>query len=288
VAAPPTTKPGDSPAPFPSRSAATHAVRKRFGQHFLQPEWAAKVLNAVAPERHQTFIEIGPGRGAITTLLASRANRLVAYEIDRDLAPLLREMHLPRVEVIQRDFLAVDSQRIREDLDLASPGILRIVGNLPYNVASPILFKLVRLFGEGLPIADATVMLQREVANRLLASPGSKDYGVLTVLIGIHATGERLLQIPPGAFRPPPRVQSTLVRLRFHPPDPVIADLRALEALTQALFTRRRKTLANALLAYAPAARRPVARLLSELGLDPQRRPETLTIQELARLADAV
>src|SRR5215510_16362629 len=127
----------------------------------------------------------------------------------------------------------------------ALPIAVRVAGNLPYNVASPILFKLVELYEAGIPLLDATVMLQREVAIRLLASPGTKDYGVLTILIGRHATLEQLLQLPAGAFRPVPKVQSTLVRLRFHSPHPKPANRKIFVRMVQAIFTRRRKTLEN-------------------------------------------
>lgn len=267
-------------------SPRVHApARKRFGQHFLEPAWAAKVVRAIGPEPDQTFIEIGPGRGAITSLLAGSARRVVAYEIDRDLSARLRQASPSNVHVVEGDFLEMTTERVRHAFTGEPPESVRVVGNLPYNVASPILFKLVALFIDRLPILDATVMLQREVANRLLAHPGTKDYGVLTILIGLHASIERLLQVPAGAFRPAPKVQSSLIRLRFHPPDPPVADLSVFEAVTQAIFTRRRKTLANALLAYPPVGDRPVPDILDLVGLDPQRRPETLTLEELARLA---
>ena len=126
-----------------------------------------------------------------------------------------------------------------------------MAGNLPYNVASPILFKLIELIDDGLPVNDAVVMLQREVAERLIAPPGTKEYGVLSVLIRHRADVERVLSLPAGAFRPVPKVQSAVVRLRFHPPRPVPRRPDVFEKLTKAIFTRRRKTLANALQAYA-------------------------------------
>jgi 16S rRNA (adenine1518-N6/adenine1519-N6)-dimethyltransferase len=168
------------------------------------------------------------------------------------------------------------------------PTVIRVAGNLPYNVASPILFKLVELHTQGISFADATVMLQREVATRLTASPGNRDYGVLTILIGRHATIEPVLQLPPGAFRPVPKVQSTLVRLRFHAASPSVQDERVFEAVTQAIFTRRRKMLANALRAYPLKSDQSPASVLAAAGLEPQRRPETLTLQELARLSDSL
>lgn len=273
-------------------------ARRRFGQHFLEAPWAAKVVGVIAPQRNDTFIEIGPGRGAITRPLASSAPRVLAYEIDRDLAAAWHHDAVPGVHVIEADFLDVTTARLRSDLiavntegghdDAQASSRLRAVGNLPYNVASPILFKLVTLYMEGLPIEDATVMLQREVADRLVAEPETKDYGVLTVLIGHCATVERLLQLPPGAFRPAPRVRSSIVRLRFHPPDPPVRNPVVFTALVQAVFTRRRKTIANAMLAYPPAAGGTLAGVLEATGIHPQRRPETLSITEFARLADSV
>ena len=265
-------------------------ARKRFGQNFLEPAWVDKVVAAIAPTAGDTFLEIGPGHGALTRPLAARAGRVVAFEIDRDLAAALAAAPPPNLVVEPGDFLDVAADRIRElvpDWRLATGDWrLRVAGNLPYNVASPIMFKLVDLYVAGIPLADATLMLQREVADRLTAVPGTRDYGILTVLIGHHATSERVLALPPGAFRPVPKVRSALVRLRFHPPDPPAGDESVFAAMVQAVFTRRRKTLANALLAFAGAATLPPARALAAAGIDGRRRPETLSIAELIRVAD--
>ena len=265
-------------------------ARKRFGQNFLEPAWVDKVVAAIAPTAGDTFLEIGPGHGALTRPLAARAGRVVAFEIDRDLAADLAAAPPSNLVVEPGDFLDVAADRIRElvpDWPLATGDWrLRVAGNLPYNVASPIMFKLVDLYVAGIPLADATLMLQREVADRLTAVPGTRDYGILTVLIGHHATSERVLALPPGAFRPVPKVRSALVRLRFHPPDPPARDESVFAAMVQAVFTRRRKTLANALLAFAGAATLPPARALAAAGIDGRRRPETLSIAELIRVAD--
>jgi len=205
--------------------------------------------------------------------------RLTAVEIDRDLAAALRRDSASNVAVVEGDFLHIDLAV----LPRANP--IRVAGNLPYNVASPILFRLVDWFSSGAPVVDATVMLQREVADRLIAVPGTRDYGVLSVLIGHAARVERLLTLPPGAFRPPPKVHSALVRLRFHAPEPPVADREAFVRLVQAVFTRRRKTLANALLAYRDDGAMAAA-ALRRSGIDGRRRPETLAIAEFARLAD--
>jgi len=161
-----------------------------------------------------------------------------------------------------------------------------VAGNLPYNVASPIMFKLADLFAAGTPIVDATLMLQREVAERLGASPGTREYGVLSVLMQHVAAVELLLKLPAGAFRPPPKVLSSLVRLRFHAPSPPVADPIRFAAVVQAVFTRRRKTLSNALLAHTDAAH--AARALAVAGLDGRKRPETLSVADFVRLAAAL
>jgi len=262
-------------------------AKKRFGQHFLEPAWAAKVAAAVGATAEETIVEIGPGRGAITRRLAETAGRVIAFEIDRDLAAALNERAPNALTVSEGDFLALTPARFAEHVARAGgTGQIRIAGNLPYNVASPILFKLIEIASAGVPIADATVMLQREVADRVLAEPGTGDYGVLTVLIRHRASAERLLQLPPGAFRPPPKVHSTVIRLRFHGADPPAADETVFARLTQAIFSRRRKTLANALRAYEPGANRSPGEMLARAGIDGTRRPETLTIAEIVSLAD--
>jgi 16S rRNA (adenine1518-N6/adenine1519-N6)-dimethyltransferase len=252
--------------------------------------WAEKLLLAIAPSPGQTFLEIGPGRGALTRMLARAADHVLAYEIDRDLVEFLRQTVEPNVHVIEGDFLEAVAGDIRRGLRSieAEDAPLRVAGNLPYYVASPILFKLVELAEAGLPIVDATVMLQREVAARLVAEPGTREYGVLSALIGHSARAEPLLQLPAGAFRPAPKVLSTVVRLTFHKPDPPVRSPKVFAALTQAVFTRRRKTLRNAVLAYESAPPGLLVNALDASGIDPQRRPETLTIAELARLADRV
>ena len=271
-------------------------ARKRFGQHFLERAWVDKVIRVVAPGPAETFLEIGPGRGALTGPLTAAAASVVAFEIDRDLAEDLRATAPANLMVVEGDFLDVSPGRLREalsqvsqlnpTLDPAGTGV-RVVGNLPYNVASPILFKLTDLYAAGLPLADATVMLQREVADRLLAPPGCRDYGVLSVRIRHVADVDRLLVLPPGAFRPAPRVHSAVVRLRFHPDEPAARSRQAFAALVQGVFTRRRKTLANALLACAPASKTSISGALSRSGIDGRRRPETLDVAEFVRLSDA-
>jgi 16S rRNA (adenine1518-N6/adenine1519-N6)-dimethyltransferase len=144
------------------------------------------------------------------------------------------------------------------------------------------------LYGSGVPLVDATVMLQREVADRLVAGPGGKEYGVLSVLIQHVADVSMVLKLPAGAFRPPPKVLSALVGLRFHPPAPAVKDPAVFAGVVQAVFTRRRKTLSNALLAFPPAVAITPASALRDANIDGTRRPETLTVAEFVRLADAV
>jgi 16S rRNA (adenine1518-N6/adenine1519-N6)-dimethyltransferase len=261
-----------------ARAGDPHRTRKRFGQNFLEPAWVAKVVAAIAPQAGETFVEIGPGRGALTRPLAAGAGQVIAIEIDRDLAADLRESMPPNVRIVETDFL--DLRQI------PTSGPVRVAGNLPYNVASPILFRLVDFFDSGAPLVDATVMLQREVADRLLAEPGTRDYSTLTVLIRYDADVTRLLNLPPGAFRPAPKVESTLVRLRFRPPASAVRNRDMFRRLVQGVFTQRRKTLVNALKPLVMPDCVPA--VLSETGIDGRRRGETLSIREFGRLADAV
>ena len=262
-------------------------ARKRFGQHFLEPVWVDKVIKAINPQPDQVFVEIGPGPGALTRPLTARAKSVTAFEIDRDLASELEINAPPNLTVVQGDFL---EREISDFGSQISEG-LRVAGNLPYNVASAILFKLVALHAAGVPLIDATLMLQREVADRLVAGPGSKEYGVLSILIGHAADLDTVLKLPAGAFRPPPKVLSSLVRLRFREPRPAVTDPALFARIVQAVFTRRRKTMANALLALDDgSAAAPVLRPAEALvaaGLEGSRRPETLSIAEFATLADA-
>ena len=160
-------------------------ARKRFGQHFLEPAWSRKVVEAIAPATTDFFIEIGPGHGAITRLLAERAAHVLAYELDRDLAALLDSAGIPHVTIRQADFTAVTAADVLGAVhDAGVPYTrLRVAGNLPYNVGAVILVTLAALRRNGVPFADATIMLQREVADRLIAAPGTHDYGMLTIFV---------------------------------------------------------------------------------------------------------
>ena len=267
-----------------SRPAYAAPPRKRFGQHFLEPAWVAKVIEAINPTRDQTFLEIGPGRGALTRPLAARAGRLIAIEIDRDLARMLSREQLPNVRVVESDFLEVD---LAAALHGERPP-LRVAGNLPYNISSPILFTLLRAADEGRLFSDATLMLQKEVADRLVASPGRKEYGTLAIQVALTADVEHLLTLPPGAFRPAPRVTSAVIRLRFRSPAVDVGSREVFERIVRGIFLQRRKTVANALRPIADVLGRSATELLARSGVNGTLRPEELTLGDIARLSRAV
>jgi 16S rRNA (adenine1518-N6/adenine1519-N6)-dimethyltransferase len=259
-------------------------AKKRFGQHFLESAWVNKLINAVAPSADDTFLEIGPGRGALTKVLADRVRRIVAVEIDRDLAAALPDSVPDHVRIVEGDFLNVDLDRVLAGEDVP----LRVIGNLPYNVASPILFALLDAADEGRRFSDATLMLQKEVADRLVATPGTSDYGALAIQVSLMADAERILTLPPGAFRPPPKVTSAVVRLRFRSPAADVGSRATFERVVRGVFLQRRKTLLNALKPVADSFNRSAAEVIERAGVDPSKRPETLTLEEMARLSRAV
>jgi 16S rRNA (adenine1518-N6/adenine1519-N6)-dimethyltransferase len=262
--------------------AATHAAvprrRKRFGQHFLHdPAVIERIVRAIAARAGDHLVEIGPGRGALTTqLLGSLGDgTLDAIEIDRDLAARLRErlggaarLRLHEGDALRFDFGALARER---------GGPLRIVGNLPYNISTPLLFQLLTQAGS---LIDLTVMLQREVVARLAAAPGDPDYGRLSVMLAPQLAVQRLFDVGPGAFQPPPRVWSAVVRLtvRAQPLFPVSPYYGAVVA---AAFAQRRKTLRNALSQILTAAE------ISACAIDPAVRPGTLAPEAFNTLARA-
>jgi 16S rRNA (adenine1518-N6/adenine1519-N6)-dimethyltransferase len=243
-----------------------------------------KLVASLHASPGDTFLEIGPGRGALTKPLAPLVRAVVAVEIDRDLAAALPGELPPNVRVVQGDFLDVDLDELLRDAPLP----LRVVGNLPYNVASPILFTLLKGAQEGRRFSDATLMLQKEVADRLVAIPGSGEYGALAIQVALLADVERVLTLPPGAFRPPPKVTSAVVRLRFRPASEDVGRPETFERLVRGLFMQRRKTLLNALKPVAAAQGHSAADLLARAGLDGSRRPQTLSVPDIARLARAM
>jgi 16S rRNA (adenine1518-N6/adenine1519-N6)-dimethyltransferase len=255
-------------------------AKKKFGQHFLEAAWADKVVAAIEPRATDRFLEIGPGPGALTVRLAPRVAQVTAVEVDAAMVEHLRPRVDANVTLIHADFLAVDLAA----LQIEPP--FRVAGNLPYNVSSPILFALLRAHRTGGSIADATLMVQREVADRISAAPGSRDYGVLAIFVQLHADVRRVLALPPGAFRPAPKVHSAVLSLRFRPPAVDLADEGLFEAMVRTMFTQRRKTLLNALRPFAAARNRDAGTALAQSGIDPSRRPETLQLTELAQLAE--
>ncbi len=252
-------------------------VRKRFGQHFLHdPGIIRRIVDAIAPTAGERVVEVGPGRGALTWSLLARARDMDLIEIDRDLAQTLAadpraEGHLRiHVEnVLDTDFVALRG----------SGPPLRIVGNLPYNISTPLLFKLLQ---QREAILDMHFMLQKEVVERMAAHSGGKEYGRLTVMLAAYAEVEKLFDVGPGAFQPPPKVWSAVVRLRpAHAPRFDIGDDGALRTLATAAFSYRRKTLRNGLKTLLTTEQ------IEACGIDPQLRPETLTPAQFGQLACA-
>ncbi len=257
---------------------------KRWGQHFLAPAWAERVLEVLSPCADDVFVEIGPGTGALTFPLAQRVARVVAVEVDRHLAARLARTAPAKVDVVTADFLKTRVAALAARCGTTLP--VRIAGNLPYNVSTPILFRLLEEADGGRVVRDATVMLQREVAERLTARPGTPACGVLSILTLVSADVAPLLEVPPGAFRPVPQVRSTVVRLTFRAAAADTTVVQWLTRLVRSVFTQRRKMLANALRPFADSAGVPAGAALRAAGLDGRRRPEALQLPEWVRLAE--
>ena len=256
-------------------------AKKRYGQHFLEPAWADKLVAAIDPSPADRFLEIGPGPGALTLRLAPRVAHVTAVEVDDDMVAALGPKLPANVTLLHQDFLDLDLRSVS-----AGDDGLRVAGNLPYNVTSPILFRLLAASRDGVRLKDATLMVQLEVAERIESAPGTRDYGTLSIFVQLRARVRRLLTLPPGAFRPAPKVHSAVLRLDFHDVVVPMRDEAAFEALVRSIFTQRRKTLANALSRFAAARGLAAREAVARAGLDGTRRPETLQLTELARLAD--
>jgi 16S rRNA (adenine1518-N6/adenine1519-N6)-dimethyltransferase len=250
-------------------------AKKSLGQHFLHERHIIdKMLLAIDPKPGDRFVEIGPGQGALTFPLLDRHGALTAIEYDRDLlAPLTEaakahgELSLVHSDVMNVDFTA-----------LAAGTPFRLVGNLPYNLSSPILF---HALDHAAVIRDMHFMLQKEVVDRMAAGPGSKVYGRLSVMLQAYCRVTSLFKVPPGAFRPPPKVDSAVVRLVPLPPEQVgIVDPKRFADIVRAAFGQRRKTLRNALSTVCDAER------IAAAGIDPQARAEQLQVAEFVRLAN--
>ena len=247
--------------------------RKRFGQHFLTDRhYLARIVEAIDPRPDDAMLEIGPGTGILTAELARVVERLQVVEIDRDLAAALRERFPPeRVQVLEGDALELDLETL--------PAELRVVGNLPYNVSTPILF---RIAAHAERVRDCVFMLQKEVVDRMVAAPASADYGRLSVMLQYRFAMELALTVPAGAFTPPPKVESAVVRMRpLGARRPRAEDEGLFAAVVASAFSQRRKTLRNAAKAFVPA------RAYEAAGIDPGRRGETLSVAEFIALADA-
>jgi 16S rRNA (adenine1518-N6/adenine1519-N6)-dimethyltransferase len=244
---------------------------RRLGQHFLRPASVERLLRLVAPAAGDVFLEIGPGTGALTVPLAARCARVVAVELDPVLARRLREHGPANVEVVPGDALETDLR------SLVPPGS-RLAGHLPYYASSPLLRRILDLHGH---LQDAHVMLQEEVARRVSSGPGSKEYGILSVVGALWADVDTPLRFPPGAFTPPPKVSSALLRLRFRPaPRAEVPDPEGFLRFLQQAFARRRRTLENNLQDSYPNLKE----YLRFLNVEGSRRAETLSVVEFAAL----
>jgi len=255
------------------------APKKSLGQNFLiDRNIAAKIVSEFAPAAGQTVVEIGPGEGALTGMLVESGCRLIAIELDPRAAAKVRSLYGTRIEVIENDVLKVDLAELAAS---AGGGPLRVIGNIPYYITSPILFHLIESRGV---ISDVMMMMQREVADRLVASPRTKDYGILAVMTQTYAIPKRLFNVSPGCFFPPPNVTSAVVRLRFGDLDGITGIERQHGVIVRTAFNQRRKTLRNSLAHILPDQHER-DRIFGQAGIDERRRPEELTPQEFIRLA---
>jgi len=253
-----------------------HRPRKRFGQHFLTDPFAIEeILELVDTAADATVVEIGPGLGVLTAPLLERCSKLIAVEIDRDLSAQLRERFAdqPRFQLIEADALELQLSEIVE-------GQVTVVGNLPYNISTPLLF---HLFTQRKQIDSMLFMLQKEVVERMAATPGSKRYGRLSVMTQYFCEVEPLIKIPPTAFEPPPKVDSQMVRL--HPRQTTLADPQVeqqLASVVTAAFAQRRKTLRNSLAGLCDAD------TILAAECDPTARAERLSLEDFVRLAEQI
>ena len=262
------------------KSVAGHTARKRFGQNFLVSDGVIrKIVDAVAPRAGDTVVEIGPGLGALTDPLLERIDHLHVVEIDRDLIARLQQRFPPeRLSIHQGDALEFDFGRLK------GAGPLKIVGNLPYNISSPLLFHLVPF---ATLVHEMHFMLQKEVVDRMVANPGSKDFGRLSVMLQYRYHMERLFIVPPGSFNPPPKVDSAIVRMipvdfsRVRA-DAIASDPALFARVVTAAFSQRRKMLRNTLRDYISEAN------LAALGITPTARAEDIAVADYVRLANTL
>ncbi|KAF6663838.1 16S rRNA (adenine(1518)-N(6)/adenine(1519)-N(6))-dimethyltransferase RsmA [Pantoea sp. EKM101V] len=254
-----------------------HYARKRFGQNFLNDQYIIdSIVSAIHPQRDEALVEIGPGLGALTEPVGERLDSLTVVELDRDLAARLQTHPFlgPKLTIFQQDAMTFDFAALAQER--GQP--LRVFGNLPYNISTPLMFHLFSYTGS---IKDMHFMLQKEVVNRLVAGPGSKAYGRLTVMAQYYCQVIPVLEVPPHAFTPPPKVDSAVVRLVpfAEPPHPV-SDVRILSRITTEAFGQRRKTLRNSLNHMVAAG------ALEELSIDPGLRAENVSVAQYCQLAN--
>ncbi|KAA9003586.1 16S rRNA (adenine(1518)-N(6)/adenine(1519)-N(6))-dimethyltransferase RsmA [Paenibacillus spiritus] len=266
------------------------SFKKSLGQNFLiDRNILDKIVGAAELTKEDGALEIGPGIGALTERLADQAGAVTAVEIDRRLIPILEEVLAPHphVKVRNDDVLKVDLKALFEE-DFASVQGVSVVANLPYYVTTPILMKLLE---EKLPLKNIVVMIQKEVAERMAASPGGKDYGSLSIAVQYYSEPELICTVPHTVFIPQPNVESAVIRLKVRETPPVeVQDEQHFFGVVQASFTQRRKTIANNLKAryFAKEGRERLEELLAEAGIEPSRRGETLSLEEFARLSDVL
>lgn len=263
--------------------------QKRFGQNFLvDTHVLEKIIQAAGLTKEDLVLEIGPGIGTMTQYLAENAGRVVAVEIDSNLIPILKETlkDYDNVTVINEDILKVDVAALAEQYNGGRP--IKVVANLPYYITTPIIMGL---FESQVPIDNITVMVQKEVAERMQAGPGTKNYGALSLAVQYYAEPYIVANVPPNCFIPRPSVGSAVIRLTRHGKKPVeVKDEKLMFALIRASFNQRRKTLQNSLnnSAELSFSKEEIGEAIEKMGLSPSVRGEALTLEQFAKLADAL
>ena len=263
------------------------AFQKRFGQNFLiDAHVLEKIIRAAGVTKEDFVLEIGPGIGTMTQYLAEAAGKVWAVEIDRNLIPILKETLAPydNVTVVNEDILKVDVERLAREENGGRP--IKVVANLPYYITTPIIMGL---FESHVPIDSITVMVQKEVADRMRTGPGSKDYGALSLAVQYYAEAYIAANVPPNCFMPRPKVGSAVIRLTRHKEPPVsVRNEKLMFQIIRASFNQRRKTLQNGIgnSPELPFTREEAARAIEAMGLPPAVRGETLTLEQFARLSD--
>ena len=261
--------------------------QKKFGQNFLiDTHVLEKIISAAGITKNDCVLEIGPGIGTMTQYLAENAGHVVAVEIDRNLIPILKETlaDYDDVTVINEDILRVDIKALAEEYNGGKP--IKVVANLPYYITTPIIMGL---FESGVPIDNITVMVQKEVADRMKEGPGSKDYGALSLAVQYYAEPEIVANVPPNCFIPRPNVGSAVIRLTRHKEMPVeVKDPALMFKIIRASFNQRRKTLQNGLgnALELPYTKEQIAAAIAEMGLTPTIRGEALSLAQFAQLSD--